>query len=577
KIIRLYKYPRISVNWYLIYFEAFLYTPLQKPLERTLPMAFLRSTLATSMLLLALLVIASATDYGYGSATELENPKPKTDYGYGSAPELENPKPKTDYGYGPTPKLENTKPKTDYGYGPTPKLENTKPKTDYGYAPKLENPKPKTDYKSQPITPDYAAPKPEGKDELPLLPTIIAVQGVVLCKSGSNYFPIQGAVARVRCEYEDEFGYETGPISVLSDVTDSKGYFYASLSVAELGSKLKLNECKAYLESSPLETCKVPTDVNYGITGALLSSYRLLDNHTKLYTVGPFFCTSQYAKPLPNVIASATDYGYGPAPELENPKLKTSYGYGPTPKLENPKPKTDYGYGPTPKLENPKPKTDYGYGSAPKLENSKPKTDYGYAPTPKLKNPKPQTDYGYGPAVAPEIENPKPKTDYGYGPTPKLESPKYKTDYKPDYAVPKPKGKDELPLLSTIIAVQGVVLCKSGSNYFPIQGAVARVTCGYEDELGYGTSSISVSSHVTDNKGYFYASLSLAELGSKLKLTECKAYLVSSPLETCKVHTDVNYGITGATLSSYRLLDNNTKLYTVGPFFCTSQYVPNGY
>lgn len=109
-----------------------------------------------------------------------------------------------------------------------------------------------------------------------------------------------GAVARVTCGCEDEQGYETGPTSVLSHVTDSKGYFFATLSLGELGSKLKITECKAYLESSPLETCKVPTDVNYGISGARLSSYRLLENKMKLYTVGPFFCTSQPAKPLPN-------------------------------------------------------------------------------------------------------------------------------------------------------------------------------------------------------------------------------------------------------------------------------------
>lgn len=110
-----------------------------------------------------------------------------------------------------------------------------------------------------------------------------------------------GAVARVTCGYVDEVGYETGPISVLSHVTDSKGYFFATLSLAELqGSKLKLTECKAYLESSPLDTCKVPTDVNHGISGAPLSSYRLIDNKIRLYSVGPFFCTAQVPKPVPN-------------------------------------------------------------------------------------------------------------------------------------------------------------------------------------------------------------------------------------------------------------------------------------
>ncbi|XP_027363397.1 proline-rich protein 1-like [Abrus precatorius] len=205
-------------------------------------MAFLQSLFATSMLLSALLVFASATDYGYGPAPTLQNPKPETDY----------------------------------------KPQPTKPD-------------------HEPTKPDYEVPKPKGEDEVPLLPTIISVQGVVLCKSGSNYFPIQGAVARVTCGCVDENGYETGPISVLSDATDGKGYFLATVTLAEFGHKLKFGECKAYLESSPLETCKVPSDVNYGISGATLSSYRILDNKKKLYSVGPFFCTSQSTSvPAPN-------------------------------------------------------------------------------------------------------------------------------------------------------------------------------------------------------------------------------------------------------------------------------------
>jgi hypothetical protein len=106
-----------------------------------------------------------------------------------------------------------------------------------------------------------------------------------------------GAVARITCECVNELGYETGPIT-FNHETDSKGYYDVKLSFAELGSKLKINECKAYLESSPLETCKVPTDVNHGISGAPLSSYRLLENNFRLYSVATFFYTSQ-AKPVP--------------------------------------------------------------------------------------------------------------------------------------------------------------------------------------------------------------------------------------------------------------------------------------
>jgi len=108
-----------------------------------------------------------------------------------------------------------------------------------------------------------------------------------------------GAVARVTCRCLNELGNKTSPISVFSHATDGKGYYFATLSLAKLGSKLKINECKAYLESSPLNICKVPTNVNHGISGAPLSSHRLLENNYRLYTLPPFFYTSQ-AKPILN-------------------------------------------------------------------------------------------------------------------------------------------------------------------------------------------------------------------------------------------------------------------------------------
>ncbi|KAF5731420.1 proline-rich protein 3-like [Tripterygium wilfordii] len=72
-----------------------------------------------------------------------------------------------------------------------------------------------------------------------------------------------------------------------------------ALNVPKLNRELKITECKAFLQSSPLETCKVATDVNKGISGALLSSYRILnDNKIKLYTLRPFIYTSE-TKPNP--------------------------------------------------------------------------------------------------------------------------------------------------------------------------------------------------------------------------------------------------------------------------------------
>lgn len=109
---------------------------------------------------------------------------------------------------------------------------------------------------------------------------------------------VTGALAKITCLVVDENGYETTH-SVCSGETDVKGYFFARLS--EDISLSKLTECKALLESSPLETCNVPVDVNKGISGAPLSDFRIL-NHMgiKLFSVGPFFFTSQPNNSVPN-------------------------------------------------------------------------------------------------------------------------------------------------------------------------------------------------------------------------------------------------------------------------------------
>ena len=104
-----------------------------------------------------------------------------------------------------------------------------------------------------------------------------------------------GALARITCLAEDENGDEAAPFYTESHETNEDGYFLVTFSLSEvIGSdKLKLKECKAFLENSPLETCKVPTDVNYGITGAFLSLPRFLpEKLMTLYTVGPFIYTS---------------------------------------------------------------------------------------------------------------------------------------------------------------------------------------------------------------------------------------------------------------------------------------------
>jgi hypothetical protein len=105
--------------------------------------------LVTPVLLLSLIVIASANDYGYA---------PKPNY-------QEKPKPENK----PLP----TKP--DYHWKPKPEWFN----------------------KPHPKTPYFEKSNPEKEETL--LPTIIGIQGTVLCKLGSKIFPLKGTYVISLC------------------------------------------------------------------------------------------------------------------------------------------------------------------------------------------------------------------------------------------------------------------------------------------------------------------------------------------------------------------------------------------
>ncbi|XP_058742569.1 protein SEED AND ROOT HAIR PROTECTIVE PROTEIN-like [Vicia villosa] len=105
----------------------------------------------------------------------------------------------------------------------------------------------------------------------------IGIQGLVYCKSDSKLIPLEGAVVRITCEAVDEYGFETTPFTFLSDATDVKGFFLATLFQLELvAEKRVLKECRAFLDASPSNNCNYPTDVNKGISGAELHSYPFL-------------------------------------------------------------------------------------------------------------------------------------------------------------------------------------------------------------------------------------------------------------------------------------------------------------
>ncbi|KAI3449448.1 hypothetical protein Pfo_006113 [Paulownia fortunei] len=159
---------------------------------------------------------------------------------------------------------------------------------------------------------------------------------------------------------------------------------------------------------------------------------------------------------------------------------------------------------------------------------------------------------------------------YGYGVNPKP---------NPNVETSKTIGKEFLP---GVFSVQGIVYCKSGSKVFPLKGGVIRITCLGIDKYGYETAPFSILSRPTDSNGYFLAKLSsqlLEEDG--LKISQCKAFLHSSPLKTCQFPTDVNKGSSGEPLSAYRPVGSNSmRLYSVGPFVYISgpqQSTPSRY
>ncbi|KAJ9557706.1 hypothetical protein OSB04_012320 [Centaurea solstitialis] len=138
------------------------------------------------------------------------------------------------------------------------------------------------------------------------IPKPIAIQGLIYCKSGSKLIPLKGAIARITCLVKNRKGMELAPFSVMSCPSDNKGYFLAKLSPPSTkflkNVEWELEECKAFLKSSPWEDCKVPLDINGGITGAHVissSSHRLLKN-ANLYSLKPFFYTSGQPQKVSN-------------------------------------------------------------------------------------------------------------------------------------------------------------------------------------------------------------------------------------------------------------------------------------
>uniref|UniRef100_A0A7N0TTL6 Uncharacterized protein n=1 Tax=Kalanchoe fedtschenkoi TaxID=63787 RepID=A0A7N0TTL6_KALFE len=127
-------------------------------------------------------------------------------------------------------------------------------------------------------------PGPAGETK-PVSPTIIGVRGAIYCQKGAKLTPIQGACAKVTCAAKGK-----KPFTIISAPTDKKGMFMATLSLYEVEKTWDLKkDCKAYLHSSPLKTCHVATNVNKGLSGAPLKTYKsFAGQHMKVFYVGPF-------------------------------------------------------------------------------------------------------------------------------------------------------------------------------------------------------------------------------------------------------------------------------------------------
>ncbi|CAN6828767.1 unnamed protein product [Brassica oleracea] len=188
-----------------------------------------------------------------------------------------------------TPPTKPYVPKPTY----TPPTKPYVPKPTYTPPTKPYVPKPTYTPPTKPYVPKptYTPPtKP-----YPYVPEILkVVDGIILCKNGYETYPIQGAKAKIVCSEPGSYGKKD--VVIYSDPTYSKGYFHVALTDIVKN----LLHCRVKLYTSPVETCKNPTNVNKGLTGVPLSMYGYryhADKNLKIFSVGPFYFTGHKSAP----------------------------------------------------------------------------------------------------------------------------------------------------------------------------------------------------------------------------------------------------------------------------------------
>ncbi|XP_077253772.1 pistil-specific extensin-like protein [Tasmannia lanceolata] len=93
----------------------------------------------------------------------------------------------------------------------------------------------------------------------------VAIEGLIYCKSCDHQFtPILGAVARLQC-------YSSKGVVNQEAITDKNGYYYIE---AMDVTPHTVRRCQVFLVSSPSDSCKVPTNLHRGVTGASLRRHR---------------------------------------------------------------------------------------------------------------------------------------------------------------------------------------------------------------------------------------------------------------------------------------------------------------
>ncbi|KAI3470913.1 hypothetical protein Pfo_027576 [Paulownia fortunei] len=138
--------------------------------------------------------------------------------------------------------------------------------------------------------------------------------------------------------------------------------------------------------------------------------------------------------------------------------------------------------------------------------------------------------------------------------------------------VPQPPKPAEKPV---DVVVEGVVYCQSCNRYGtwsltgakPIESATISVICkDHRNRVSF------YKAFETDKNGYFYAELKGFKMSHSFldhPLHSCKVKLVSSPLQSCNILTNVNYGLYGAPLryEDKRLVGSNYEavIYAAGP------------